>query len=194
MRSERGRSVLVSSGHVKARAHYLLLVVAGLFFAGFIHNTVTGSAHRGDTASQWTIIILAVGAYLYVRREERLRDELLEFLRANAPAIRAGTAMYRGHSISYATRLRTCDVVLSFLLMTFRLPSRPVIVGRESDRGVRFGSSLVTFVFGWWGLPWGPIWTVRALAKNLRGTDVISVGELIEGKSAAVVPVAASLR
>lgn len=172
----------------------MLLVIAGLFVSGFIYNTATGTAEPGDAAAQWLIIGLALTAYWFVRREERLRDELLQFLHANSAAIRAGTAVYRGHSISYATRLRTCHIVLSFLLMSFKLPSRLIIDGSESDRGLRSGCSLVTLLFGWWGLPWGPIWTLQTLARNLHGSDATTVGELVEGKSKVVVPVATSRR
>jgi hypothetical protein len=29
--------------------------------------------------------------------------------------------------------------------------------------------SLLTFLLGWWGLPWGPIYTIQCLYNNLRG-------------------------
>ena len=176
------------------KARYLLFAVAGLFAFGFIDNTVHGTANPGDAAAQWSIIALALAAYWFAAREERSRDELLAFLRANLEAVRAGTAVYRGHSVSYATRLRTCQIVVSFLVLTFRLPSRLIVDGSESDRGVRSGCSLVSFVFGWWGIPFGPIWTIRALSSNIHGGDVITVGELLEGKSSVQVPVAVSRR
>jgi len=179
---------------VRWKARYLLFAVAGLFAVGFIDNTVHGTANPGDAAAQWAIIGLALAAYWFAAREERLRDELVAFLRANLEAVRAGTARYRGHSVSYATRLRTCQIVVSFLVVTFRLPSRLIVDGSDSDRGVRSGCSLVTFLFGWWGIPFGPILTLRALSRNMRGGDVSTVGELLEGKSNVQVPVATSLR
>lgn len=33
---------------------------------------------------------------------------------------------------------------------------------------------LGTLLLGWWGIPWGPIYTVQAIAKNLRGGVVLS--------------------
>lgn len=33
--------------------------------------------------------------------------------------------------------------------------------------------TLFTICAGWWGIPWGPIWTLEAIGRNLRGgTDV----------------------
>jgi hypothetical protein len=34
--------------------------------------------------------------------------------------------------------------------------------------------SLGTLLLGWWGIPWGPIYTVQAIAKNFRGGVVLS--------------------
>jgi hypothetical protein len=172
------------------RARYGLLIVAGLFLVGFVANTVTGEAHPGDAAAQWIIIVLATSAFAFLRYEERLRDELLAFLAANQAAIRAGTAVYRNQPISYATRLRTCDVVLSFLLASFKIPIQRLVSDTGSDRGLRLGSGLVTFVFGWWGIPWGPIWTVKALAKNMRSSSDVSIGDVLEGRSTVTLPTA----
>lgn len=49
--------------------------------------------------------------------------------------------------------------------------------------------ALVSLVFGWWGIPWGPIWTVQTIWSVLQGgTDVtnevvsriVLLGELAE--------------
>src|SRR5882672_5619198 len=34
-------------------------------------------------------------------------------------------------------------------------------------RGVLF--SLCSLVLGWWGIPWGPIWTIATVYRNCRG-------------------------
>jgi lipopolysaccharide export LptBFGC system permease protein LptF len=31
------------------------------------------------------------------------------------------------------------------------------------------GFSLLSFLLGWWGIPWGPIYTVQALWNNFQG-------------------------
>lgn len=33
--------------------------------------------------------------------------------------------------------------------------------------GIKY--SLVSLLLGWWGIPWGPIWTVSTLINNFRG-------------------------
>ena len=38
------------------------------------------------------------------------------------------------------------------------------------------GYSLITILFGWWGIPWGPIWTIGCLRTNFSGgIDVTQV-------------------
>ena len=39
----------------------------------------------------------------------------------------------------------------------------------ESKVGKGIGWTLLTFVAGWWGIPWGPIYTVQSLWYNLKG-------------------------
>jgi len=34
-------------------------------------------------------------------------------------------------------------------------------------------------VLGWWGIPWGPIYTVQVLLNNLRGGVKQTVGDLL---------------
>lgn len=62
----------------------------------------------------------------------------------------------------------------SIIIMTFRQPTDIYFV-RATDsslvKGLPF--TLLTFVLGWWGIPWGPIYTVQSLWRNLSGgTDV----------------------
>jgi len=39
--------------------------------------------------------------------------------------------------------------------------------------------TLISFYLGWWGIPWGPVWTLQAIGRNLGGgTDVT---ELVSG-------------
>ena len=56
-------------------------------------------------------------------------------------------------------------VVLSFK----RVSDIYFIKGDESAFGKGAGFSLVSLVCGWWGIPWGPIWTIGSLITNCRG-------------------------
>lgn len=133
------------------RALYVLPIVGTVCLIGFVANVVTGSLTLGDSIIQWTIGVLSLSAFLFARRELRLREE----------EIREGA-----DPITYATRLHVYETVLSFLIVTVRLPSRYVIAG--SDAPLRLGCTAFSLAFGWWGIPWGPLWTGKAIVGNLR--------------------------
>ena len=59
---------------------------------------------------------------------------------------------------------------VSVLILTFKQPTNIHFIpaGHKSfTRGL--GPSLVTMLFGWWGIPWGPIYSIESLATNLSG-------------------------
>lgn len=63
---------------------------------------------------------------------------------------------------------------ISLLVVTFRRSSSIYFVRQgESDFGNHWKHTGLSLVMGWWGIPWGPVYTIQSLYKNLRGgTDV----------------------
>ncbi len=65
---------------------------------------------------------------------------------------------------------------VSILIMTFN-PNSEVHYIRPGESTLRFsiGHSILTLVAGWWGVPWGPIYSISSLYHNMRGgKDVTS--------------------
>jgi hypothetical protein len=59
---------------------------------------------------------------------------------------------------------------ISILVMTFKRFSKSTYIAPEESATIKgLGFTLLTLVAGWWGIPWGPIWTIEALWVNLRG-------------------------
>ncbi|MCB9520396.1 MAG: hypothetical protein H6699_05885 [Myxococcales bacterium] len=59
---------------------------------------------------------------------------------------------------------------ISVLILTFKRPSDIYFVRAEESAVVRgLGFTLLSLVGGWWGIPWGPIYTIQSLWVNLRG-------------------------
>ena len=59
---------------------------------------------------------------------------------------------------------------VSILVMTFRRPSDIYLIRAEENAVVKgFPFSLLTFFLGWWGIPWGPIYSVQSLVTNFGG-------------------------
>jgi hypothetical protein len=59
---------------------------------------------------------------------------------------------------------------VSVVLITFRRSSPVYFIPAEQNavsKGLPW--TLLSLVAGWWGIPWGPIFTVQALVVNFRG-------------------------
>ena len=62
------------------------------------------------------------------------------------------------------------EYCLSVLVMTFKRPSDIYFVPAGSSRvGKVAGYIVLSLLGGWWGIPWGPIYTIGSLFTNLRG-------------------------
>jgi hypothetical protein len=80
---------------------------------------------------------------------------------------------------------------VSVLVVTFKRPS-PIYFIRagESAVGKGIGFTLLTLVAGWWGIPWGPIYSVQSIYRNLSGGKDITK-EIAAALASPTTPVAA---
>ena len=62
---------------------------------------------------------------------------------------------------------------ISIILMTFRRPSSIYFI-RPRESAIRYGWSflLISLIFGWWGIPWGPIYTLGAIFGAFSGKNL----------------------
>jgi hypothetical protein len=59
---------------------------------------------------------------------------------------------------------------ISLLVITFRRSSNIYFVSHEDNavvKGLPF--TLLSLVSGWWGIPWGPIYTIQSIWVNFKG-------------------------
>jgi hypothetical protein len=70
------------------------------------------------------------------------------------------------------------DSTLRASAFTYALSALVITLRRPGPRGVFCGScrrkegikwSLLTGVVGWWGFPWGPVFSVQSIFRNLKG-------------------------
>lgn len=72
--------------------------------------------------------------------------------------------------IAHGGRFVFFNYCVSAILFTIQRPSAVYFVrGHESALLKGGGYSLLTALCGWWGIPWGPIYSVQSLTTNLRG-------------------------
>lgn len=59
---------------------------------------------------------------------------------------------------------------ISLIIVTFRDTSGVYLIrSGENTAGKSFLFTIVSFLIGWWGIPWGPKYTIQALRTNLQG-------------------------
>jgi hypothetical protein len=118
-----------------------------------------------------------------VRGPRRLKPEqtlpITPFV-AQSEAI-AGWDSPRDHAPGIAVKCRKCGKVdstlrasafvytLSAVVITLRRPASSGIFCSSCRRKEGIKWSLLTSLLGWWGIPWGPIFSVQSISRNLRG-------------------------
>jgi hypothetical protein len=79
---------------------------------------------------------------------------------------------------------------ISIVILTFRRPSDIHFVRpgeSAATKGLKF--TLLSSLLGWWGIPWGPIYTIQAIWTNSRGgRDVTQQVLASSAKRTAAIP------
>jgi hypothetical protein len=59
---------------------------------------------------------------------------------------------------------------LSFIVVTLRRSSNIYFI-KSNESALKYGFSylLITLFFGWWGIPWGPIYTIGSIITHASG-------------------------
>ena len=70
---------------------------------------------------------------------------------------------------------------VSALVITFKRPSGLTFLRAGEDGfSSALGYSVISLVAGWWGFPWGPIWTISTVITNARGGREVTLEVLQE--------------
>ena len=74
---------------------------------------------------------------------------------------------------------------ISIIVMTFRRSSDVYFV-RAGESAVLKGLpfTFISLVFGWWGIPWGPIYSIGSLYTNLTGGKNVTT-EVLQSMNAS---------
>jgi len=72
--------------------------------------------------------------------------------------------------IARGAKIVVFEYCFSIVVMTFKRPSDPFLVRPgQGTFGMSLPYTLISLCFGWWGFPWGLIYTPMALFTNLGG-------------------------
>ena len=73
-------------------------------------------------------------------------------------------------AIATGARIVVFTYTESWLVVTFKRVTDPTLV-RPGESRLRIAAAplLTSLLFGWWGIPWGPFYTVQTLWQSGRG-------------------------
>ena len=73
---------------------------------------------------------------------------------------------------------------ISLLVITFKRSSDIYFISHEQNaliKGLSF--TLLSLLLGWWGIPWGPIYTIQSIWINFKGGRDVTQQALASMKS-----------
>ena len=65
-------------------------------------------------------------------------------------------------------RLVSYRYCISIIILTFRRSSNLYLLA-PGQSGKAFPFAMLSFFLGWWGIPWGPIYTISSIVNAMRG-------------------------
>lgn len=75
---------------------------------------------------------------------------------------------------------------ISILVITFKRSSNIYFISHEQNAVVKgLPYTLLSLVLGWWGIPWGPIYTIQSVWVNFKGGKDVTQEVLVSMASAA---------
>ncbi len=153
-----------------------LIILLVVLVAG-VYNLFTGNF--ADAAILLGFVGI-VGSVLYLMQRERQKGlDFLLWLQANRQSIEKGWSYYQGRKVSLSSGLAQYQACVSLLILTLRFRSPRVVVGSPENQTTGIIYTLVSAIAGWWGIPWGFVYTPQAIYRNLRGGYRQTVGQLL---------------
>ncbi|HSB74630.1 MAG TPA: hypothetical protein VLC12_03220 [Terriglobales bacterium] len=149
----------------------LLLVIAGLVNVFQGNFTDAGILLGLSGVLGWALWLL------FKEHEKSL--EFLRWVQTNRQMIQQGWSYYNGKKITPRTVVTQYQACVSCLIFTTRFRSPRLVVGTDKSQGTAIIYTLISLLFGWWGFPWGLVYTPQAIYRNLNGGYRESIAELL---------------
>lgn len=160
-----------------------LIILLILLIAGIV------DVFKGNFADAGLLLgfVGVVGVVLYLMQRERQKAlEFLLWLQANRQSIEKGWSYYQGRKVTLRSVLAQYQACVSLFIVTMRFRSPRVVVGSPANHSTGIMYTLVSALAGWWGIPWGVVYTPQAIYRNLHGGYRQTVSELLPALDAEI--------
>lgn len=121
-------------------------------------------------------IILIVGLILIIRwsREKKASEDISTILNCEGQScVKCGS--------TNSVKPRAYLVCYSFLVISSKSPSKFMPICENCKVSAGRSYTLLSLLLGWWGIPWGPIYTLQAIEKNNNGGIVLTKDDIKTG-------------
>lgn len=147
---------------------WIFLVVAMICAIGTV-SRIIDDWHHDDLHIVITVSIVCFIIFLILNRHAVKINDLYRWMAKNKNLILTKGSFYNGNMYIHKTRIKRYLKVYSFVVYSVKIPSK--IYHQKDPLAIqaRIGCTLASLFFGWWGIPWGPIWTIQAIFVNLTG-------------------------
>jgi hypothetical protein len=178
---------LSNNTHIRIEMAYVLLfAIVAVMLGGSFMNFQTGQMTEALSLGFMGLGILFFSCiflfFIVPARRGKSKDPLLGWILDNKTVLEnGGSADYRGHPIRRDTPLIRYCWVLSVVTLSIKSPGKWMASDTGRSNLTRVLSTLFNLLFGWWGIPWGPIFTVQSLLINLGGQWRMSVSDVLSG-------------
>jgi len=89
---------------------------------------------------------------------------------ANIKNIEGLTHQQISTELAQGAKFVVYQYAISIIVMTFRRSSDIYFIRSGENATVKgLPYTFLTFILGWWGIPWGPIYSIGSLVTNLGG-------------------------
>lgn len=117
---------------------------------------------------------------IFLQKEKNKSEKFIQWVIENIEPIKAGTARYKEKPVTRDTAIVQFQATISVVVLTIKSPSRYFIKGQSNIFLMAIAYTFVTLILGWWGIPWGPIYTLQTVFKNLTGGYEQKLGDIID--------------
>lgn len=143
----------------------VLFLMSVFFLSAFGYNLYV---HNPDAAVIQLILGIVMLLYgLFLHKEDRKRERFLAWVYTHNEQLRTEAMNYEGAIIDHNTKFVQYQCCLSIWVFSFRRSSSYYIVEHHYTPLISIMFTLLSCLFGWWGIPWGPIYTIGAIKNNI---------------------------
>ncbi len=144
--------------------------VGGLFGLYGVYDNLRYGHYR---AAGWAALValVLVSPLILVVMAEIAQRRFARWLEGNIERLECEPVVYQGVTLTAESEVVIYYLAFSIVFASFKIPSRHYIVGHHWLWPRQAVYSLLSFVLGWWAVPWGPVYTLQALHSNLCNLD-----------------------